>query len=60
MACLAIKVVHLVRVYACACLTGLFLFVGFFVSISESAYIGLGELLSSGAFAYERTGLPAH
>lgn len=60
----AIKFVLLVRVTVyicvCACLTKLSPFVGFFVSISESEYIGLGELLSSGAFTHKRTGIPAY
>lgn len=43
-----------------ASLTVLCLFVGFSVPVPESAHVGLGELLSSGTFAHERTGLPSH
>lgn len=44
----------------CASLTVLCLSVGLSVSLSESAHDGLGELLSSGTFGDERTGVPAH
>lgn len=47
------------RLCVCARLT-LCLFVGLSVSVPESAHVGLGELLSSGTFSHERTGVPAH